>query len=515
MSSLGQDRIHEIVHRHSLGQSARSIARAMHLSRRAVQRVLDEHAAGREQGTPHPDMPRLRSSRGSAVDAYQEAITVFLNRYPNITVVRLLEELRALGYEGGYTVLRERVKELRSQTNTPLVQRFETAPGIQAQMDWAVYTLDFSTEGCRRVNLFSYVLGYSRRQYLRFTESQDFETMLREHVRAFEHLGGVAATCLYDNMKTVVDRWEGGEPIYNVRFLAFAAHYGFRPLACWPRRPQTKGKVERPFHYVELNLLNGRTFSSLEHLNQTTQHWLANTADLRVHRETHKRPIDAHAEEVPHLIPLPAVSYDTARFVYRSVDVEGMIAYERNFYSAPWRLVGRMLPVRVTEDELILYDCRSLKEVGRHPLVPRHLKGQKQVSDDHRPSRNTREQEDVLRERFAELGETAVAFLEGLLRSHRDGKHQARKVLSLVSMYHGDDVRAAIERAVRYRAFSCNSLERILAAQARPRPPLDLLNEQYRPSISDDKPVGPRPTADYQELLEEPDDDDQSPQKDL
>ncbi|MGH7490216.1 MAG: Mu transposase domain-containing protein [bacterium] len=155
--------------------------------------------------------------------------------------------------------------------------------------------------------------------------------------------------------------------------------------------------------------MNGRTFSSLEHLNQTTQHWLANTADLRVHRETHKRPIDAHAEELPHLIPLPAVPYDTARFVYRTVDVEGMIAYERNLYSAPWRLVGRMLPVRVTEDELILYDCRSLKEVGRHTLVPRPLKGQKQVSDDHRPSRNTREQEDVLRERFAELGEAVVA----------------------------------------------------------------------------------------------------------
>ncbi|HWG41836.1 MAG TPA: IS21 family transposase [Gemmataceae bacterium] len=514
MSGLGQDRIHEIVHRHSLEQSARSIARAMHLSRRAVQRILDEHAAGREQGTPHPDMPRLRSSRGSAVDAHQEAITVFLNRYPNITVVRLLEELRALGYQGGYTVLRERVKELRSQTNTPLVQRFETAAGMQAQMDWAVYTLDFSTEGCRRVNLFSYVLGYSRRQYLRFTESQDFETLLREHVRAFEHLGGMAATCLYDNMKTVVDRWESGEPVYNVRFLAFAAHYGFRPLACWPRRPQTKGKVERPFQYVESNLLNGRTFSSLEHLNQTTQHWLANTADLRVHRETRKRPIDAHAEELPHLLPLPAAPYDTARFVYRTVDAEGMISYERNLYSAPWRLVGRMLPVRVTEEELILYDCRSLKEVGRHVLVSRHLKGQRQVSDAHRPSRNTREQEDVLRERFAELGETAVAFLEGLLRSHRDGKHQARKVLSLVSMYHGDDVRAAIERAVRYRAFSCNSLERILAVQARPRPPLDLLNEQYRPSISDDEPVGPRPTADYQELLEEPDDDDQPPQKD-
>jgi transposase len=509
MSGLSQEAVHEIVHRHSLGQSVRSIARTMRLSRGAVQRALDKHAAGREQGAPHPDMPRRRSSRGSAVDAYQEAITVFLKRYPNMTAVRLLEELRPLGYQGGYTVLRERVKQLRCQTSPPLIQRFETAPGMQAQMDWAVYTLDFSSEGRRRVNLFSYVLGYSRRQYLRFTESQDFETLLREHARAFEHLGGVAATCLYDNMKTVVDRWEGGEPVYNVRFLAFAAHYGFRPWACRPRRAQTKGKVERPFQYVESNLLNGRTFSSLEHLNQATQHWLANTADVRVHRETRKRPRDAHAEELPHLLPLPAAAYDTARFVYRTVDTEGMISYERNLYSAPWRLVGRMLPVRVTEEEVVLYDCRSLKEVGRHTLFPRHVKGQRRVSDEHRPSRNAREQEDMLRERFAELGESAVAFLEGLLRSHRDGKHQARKVLSLVATYHGDDVQAAFERAVRYRAFAFNSLERILAAQARPRPPLELLDEQFRPSICDDPPVGPRPTTDYQELLEEPRDDDQ------
>ena len=114
------------------------------------------------------------------------------------------------------------------------------------------------------------MLGYSRRQYLRFVEAQDFATTLREHVRAFEHLGGVAATCLYDNMKVVVSGYDGDEPLYNPRFLAFATHYGFRPVACRPRRPQTKGKVERPFDYVETNLLNGRTFRTLDHLNEVT-----------------------------------------------------------------------------------------------------------------------------------------------------------------------------------------------------------------------------------------------------
>ena len=229
MSKLSAAAINEIVHRLALGQSIRGIARSMCLSRRAVDRALTEQDSAREQGSPHPDLPRRHRRRGSMIDNYEEAIGGLIKRYPNITIIRLLEELRALGYQGGYSVLRERVKTLRAPAPAPLIRRFETGPGIQAQMDWAMYTIDFSAEGPRRVNLFSYLLGYSRRQYLHFTERQDFETLLREHVRAFEHLGGVAATCLYDNMKTVVDRWEGGEPLYNTRFLAFATHYGFRP----------------------------------------------------------------------------------------------------------------------------------------------------------------------------------------------------------------------------------------------------------------------------------------------
>jgi hypothetical protein len=85
-------------------------------------------------------------------------------------------------------------------------------------------------------------------------------------------------------------------------------------------------------------------------------------------------------------------------------------------------------------------------------------------------------------------------------------------VLSLLSLYHRDDLLAAIERAVRYHAFSCHSVERILAVQARPRPPLECWNDRYKPSLTDDTPVEPRPTADYQELLGEPDHDDRSPE---
>ncbi len=239
----------EIIRRWREDQSIRGIARCLGISRQRAARVIREHEQGRQEGSPHPDLPRLGKPRGSMLDPFQPAIEQLLARYPRITAMRVFEELRRQGYEGGYTILKERVRGLRRRPpgKTP-VERFETAPGLQAQMDWAVYDMEFSQEGRRRVNLFSYLLGYSRRQYLCFTDRQDFETTIRQHVRAFEHLQGAAATCLYDNMKVVVDRWEDDQPVYNTRFLAFATHYGYRPRACWPRRPQTKGKVERPFH---------------------------------------------------------------------------------------------------------------------------------------------------------------------------------------------------------------------------------------------------------------------------
>lgn len=271
----------EIIRRFHSGQSMRRISRELRVSRKTVRRVIDEHKGDRQDGAEASELPTPRRRRGSVVDEYEEAIGELLARYPEITATRVLEELRSSGYTGGYTILRQRVNELRPRPSSKLVQRFETGPGVQAQMDYASYTIEFSHEGRRRVNLFSYVLGYSRRQYLRFVESQNFETTVRQHIRAFEHLGGAAATCLYDNMKVVVLRHEDGAPVYNPKFLAFATHYGFRPQACQPRRPQTKGKVERPFHYVETSLLNGRTFRSLEHLHEVTAWWLAEVADTR------------------------------------------------------------------------------------------------------------------------------------------------------------------------------------------------------------------------------------------
>jgi len=511
----------DIIHRWKNGQSARSIARDLNLSRYKVMVIIRKHSKDRDAGAaiqsdaPPASLGPAPKTRPSKLDPFGAQLAQLLERYPQITATRAFEELKGSGYNGGYSILRERVRQLRKTPARQLTIRFETAPGVQAQMDWATYTIDFSAEGKRRVNLFSYILGFSRRQYIHFTETMDFETTIRQHIKAFEHLGGVAATCLYDNMKVVVTRWEDEAPVYNTRFLAFATHYGYKPWACQVRRPQTKGKVERPFHYIEMNLLNGREFRSLEHLNEVTRWWLANVADVRLHGTTKKTPLELHAEEIPHLLPMPSLQFDTAQVVYRIVDTDGTVQYSNNRYSVPWRLVGESLPVRITDEHLIAYD-RSLSEVARHVIL-KGLSGQRQMAPAHAPPRDHEEQMQRLRERFAELGEVGVSYLKGIESKQRNSKHHALQVLGLLQAYHKSDVIRAMERGVQYYAYGFSSLERILAHQATPKPGWQQLDESAQETLkrlSGSEPVGPRHSQEYQDTLygrcqepEEPDDE--------
>jgi len=503
---------HEIVQRRQSGMSLRAIAEELGISRGAVYRALARVQAQRD-GRAAPS-PRARQ-RGSIVDSFEPILKELLAKYPNLTVERALQELRARGYAGGYTVVRERVRLLRPRPAPAPVPRFETSEGMQAQMDHGVYDIDFTQEGRRRVYLFSYLLGYSRRQYLRWVESMDLMTTLREHVHAFHHLGGVARVCLYDNFKAVVLWRDADGPLYNPKFLAFATHYGFRPQACRVRRPQTKGKVERKFFYVETNLLNGRTFDTLEHLNEVTAWWLQSVADVRVLRDFKESPLQRHQREQPHLLPLPTCDFDTALVVYRHVNVEGFIAYRLNFYSVPWSYIGQVLPVRVIKDEVIIYSI-SLEEIARHRLVPGTQSGVRQLIKNHHPADDPGQRTLLLQQRFGELGPIAVQFLDGLLAKQIQGKLQAQQLLALLAHYQRVDVLKALERAVRFGAFSLAAMRRILAATAKPKPLLDELAELHKDALDPslrEEPIGPRPTSDYQHLLSAEEADEPSEEK--
>jgi transposase len=495
---------HDIVQRWQQGQSQRHIASELGVSRRTVGRVLATVSQQRAQGNV-PQELQPAPPRACAIDAYETKLRELLQRHPQLTAMRCWEELRAQGFGGSYKQVWSRVRALRPRPSKTPVVRFETGPGQQAQSDYSVHDLDFSEEGRRRVYLFSYILGFSRRAYLRWVESMDFETTVREHIRSFTYLGGVAASCLYDNQKVVVLRWQDGEPLYNPRFLTFATHYGFRPIACKPRTPRTKGKVERYFHYVQESLLAGREFRSLAHLNEVTVWWLDNVADVRVQGTTGATPRQLHAEELPRLLPLPACDFQADPVVYRTVDAEGFVAWRGNRYAVPYCHIGRLLPVRLSEIELIVYGP-DLQEIARHPLFARSCTGQQSVLPGQHPQVDRQRQQAQLQERFAALGPAALRFYEGLLKHQRYGRSQAHRVLALLAIYAATDVVAALERAVRYGAFAADAIERILARRAQPRTALEKWAERQQEHLQEllgDQPLSPRPAADYRAFFTE------------
>jgi len=141
---------HEVIRLWYGGASRRRMARQLGVDRKTVRRVLAEHENRRAGLPPSPGARRPR-----LLDSFTETITQGLARYPDLTAVRLHEELRQQGFRGGYTIVKERLRTVRPKPPASPVRRFETGPGVQAQMDYSSYEIAFSAEGRRRVHAFS------------------------------------------------------------------------------------------------------------------------------------------------------------------------------------------------------------------------------------------------------------------------------------------------------------------------------------------------------------------------
>ena len=202
------------------------------------------------------------------------------------------------------------VRQTRPQPPVEPVIRFETEPGVQAQVDFAEVRFPWGKRHALLV-----VLGYSRLLWLAFYPRQTMQTVITGLEAAFTTFGGVPRECLFDQMKAVIvddARPRGGKLLENPEFLRFAAHWGFRIRACRPYRAKTKGKVERPIHYVRGNFLYGRDFLGDGDLDAQAVHWVGATANQRVHGTTHEVPAVRFArDEQATLLPLPARPYQS------------------------------------------------------------------------------------------------------------------------------------------------------------------------------------------------------------
>ena len=287
------------------GTTKSALARQLGVSRDTIHRWIRSGDLDREVETlrygPRPAVP-------TKLDAYKAIIETRLAAYPELSAIRVLAEIRAAGYAGGYSQLKAFIRRIRPTPVPEPVQRFETPAGHQAQVDFAQFRFPW---GVRHALLV--VLGYSRLLWCRFYPRQDMATLYTGLEDAFLAFGGVPQELLFDQMKTVITRdlrLEGGGLIRNVEFLRFAHHWGFTPRACRPYRAQTKGKVERPVRYLRSNFVYGRSFLHDADLDAQRQQWLDRVANVRVHATTRVRPQDRFEREERFLLqPLATRRY--------------------------------------------------------------------------------------------------------------------------------------------------------------------------------------------------------------
>jgi transposase len=328
------------------GLGVRAIARRLSMARKTVRKLL-----GRVLPERKPPPP----ARPSMLARFVPQIQTWLIQTPELTAPAVLERLRPLGYGGGVSVLRERMRTLRPPPKREAFLTLDFRPGEAMQVDWADF--GFALPGCpRRVSAFVMALCYSRHLYLEFTLSQSMGSFLRCLQRGLAFYGGSAITEVFDNMKTVVLEPHVKHPVFNPRFLQYASSRGFAVRACTPRRGNEKGRVERPIGFVRSRFWTGRRFQDLLDLNVQAATWRDGSCNCRIHEITGKVPsLVFESEEKRLLKPLPPVPFETDDLLATSVTKSFRVSFDRNRYSVPARLVAQSVLVRADDATVCVF----------------------------------------------------------------------------------------------------------------------------------------------------------------
>lgn len=347
---IGPEEWMDIKELHRQGLSQRKIAELTGHARKTIRNTLAQKA-------PEPFHKPARKSR---LDPFKPYLQSRYEQY-GLSGVRLHQEIVAQGFTGSLDIVQRYIKTLKQEKTrrSKMTVRFETAPGQQAQADWAEVG---RFEG-QKIYAFIIVLSFSRLLYVEFTKCMDLPELLSCHQRAFAYLGGIPGSILYDNMAQVRKPGSGD---LNPLMADFAAHYGFAVKTHQPYRPRTKGKVERMVDYLKDNFLNGRSFAGLEDLAAQGRHWLEE-ANQRVHATTGERPVALLQREK--LTPLSrAMPYVLALRQERKVDAEGFVHLKRSRYSVPPQYVGKRVLVIQKERQVLIRLGETI--IAEHPLAP-------------------------------------------------------------------------------------------------------------------------------------------------
>lgn len=454
------------------GCGRREIAKVLDISRNSVKSIISGSAA---QGG---------CERGSRLDAYLEDIRALYatcgdKRKGRANLVRVREKLKELlekrgeKLEASYSALTRfcRAHGLGVIEKEP-TRRIVTSPGEEMQHDTSPYTIALGGKKVKR-QCASLVFGYSRMSYIQFYPNFDRFCCKVFLTDAFRYLGGTCRRCVIDNTSVILACGAGQLAQVAPEIEAFEKRFGFRFMAHEIMDCDRKGKVERPFDFVEGNFLVGRTFKDDQDLNRQALDWLE-AANHRRLREFKASPVELFAAERPHIVPLPVYIPEVYRIWQRSVDSYGCVSLHGLKYPAPAAYLEKELVVRETKDRVILLDGRA--EVANHQ---KKVEGSPAPPQPPHAPRRQKAAQLAEEGKLKALGGGMEAYLQAL-KLERGPRYiwSLKKLYRLLCQYKAEDVLAAVAKAFEHRLFDVNRIETVLLQDIAARDYFLPLNSQ-------------------------------------
>ncbi len=450
------------------GKRIKAIAREMRLSRGTVRRIVRSGETVLTYERKEQPLPKL----GAFVEQLDKLLeaNVARRKRDRLTTKRLTEQLREIGYKGGYDAVRRYAQRWRQEHAAESAAAFVPLifpPGESYQFDWSheIVILDGVTTEVKVAHM---RLCHSRMSFLRAYPRESQEMVFDAHDKAFAFFRGACERGIYDNMKTAVDAiFAGKERAFNRRFLQLMSHHLVEPTPCTPGAAWEKGQVESQVKNLRQELFVPRPrFKSLQDLNA----WLIDQCVAYAKKQAHpefadKTIFEAFERERAQLIAYRG-PFDGYRSIAAAVSKTCLVRFDNNKYSVMATAVGRPVDVYAYADRIVIKQNGTV--VGEHP----RSFARNQVAYD--PWHYL----DVLRKKpgalrngapFMELP-GALGRVQRKLKSVKDGGRQMVDILTAAQSDGLIEVEAACAEALADGTCSADVILNILARRREPAP---------------------------------------------
>lgn len=325
--------------------------------------------------------PRILKSK---IDPYKDIILEKLEYGSSAKSIH--NYLKGKGFTGSYTIIKDFCRRYVHKKQQEVTLRFETNPGLQAQVDWKEdFKLTSKSGEEFIINIFLVVLGYSRYKFIKLTTDRNQTTVFKGLSESFEYFKGVPKEILFDNMRTVVDqsRTQFGKPVYNERFYEFTKDAGFIPRSCLAYMPKTKGKVESLARLMNRLTVYNKEFETLEELDVLVKAFNKELNE-EISQGTGQSLGERFKEEQKYLNPLPDKNiledYFNLRPNKRKVSSEALICVEGKRYSVPPKYINSEVFYQIENDEIKIFTdkgtliCKHPKSSSIYNFDPNHYR---------------------------------------------------------------------------------------------------------------------------------------------